>query len=197
MLIPLQHGWTHPLVRVMKGNGAGGDTTGRVVGSSQFMMTDGMLAWANPWQSYLIGGLQDDPLWLRRPPDGLAVRTDSPEVFRDPAHRDFHFFLSLSSRELWRSNLGYGLADPGAGAAVVLSGDGVRGYARPGSERSADRLYDRLLELVSRWDELGRPAAGDYDLFFSPKCVSPSFGGRGRREWVIERVCTWEVIRLP
>jgi protein-L-isoaspartate(D-aspartate) O-methyltransferase len=195
MVVPLQHGASHPLIRVTRSRAD--RALGRVVGSSQFMDVAGMLACANPWQSYLIGGMEEEALWVRDLPCMPPPEHVSRGIFQDPTHRDLHFFLSLSSRELWRSTRGYGLADPGSGAAIVVSGDGVRGYARAGRTAAAERLYSRLLGLIEEWEALGCPCALDYDLQFLPKQISPSLGREGPPEWVIERVYHWETVRLP
>ncbi len=196
LLIPLQHGILHPLVSIVRGSG----TTcgvGRVVGSSSFMTSGGALRWVNPWQSYRIAGLRMQSTWNRPTPAGLPASGLPEDALGDATHQDFHFFLSLCSRELWYSGSGYGLADPGAGAAVVICAGGVRGFARPESGGALDLLYARLLAIADAWRNLGRPRAGDYELLFTSKANEPALGEDGRGEWVIERVTSWEVARLP
>ncbi len=194
LLVPLLHGILHPLVRIVREHES---AAGRVIGSSSFMPSSGALRWVNPWQSYCVVGLPPQPCWTRPALAGLPHEGLSGDALEDPDHRSFHFFLSLCSRELWYSGYGYGLADPGAGAAVVVSAHGVHGFARPESGAALERLYERLVGLASAWCNLGRPSTGDYELSFIPRRDEPNLGADSRGEWVIERITSWEVVRLP
>ncbi len=197
LLIPLQHGILHPLVRVWRAVHATCLGVGRIVGSSSFMPSHGALTWVNPWQSYLIGDLPAEPLWIRPALEGLPALEVPGNALQDPQHQGFHFFLALSSRELWDSGSGYGLADPGAGAVVVITACGVQAFARPSSTGALEALYERLSGLAGTWRDLGRPSAADYDLAFHSKREGPPLGSHGDAEWVIERIASWEVVRLP
>lgn len=197
LLVPLQHGLLHPLVHVEHDARAGGAIgRGRIVGSSSFMPSRGALRWVNPWQSYLIGGLPAEPEWTRPTPRGLPMDPDVTDALDSPGHQDFHFFLSLSARELWYSGAGYGLADPGSGAAAVITGRDVQGFARPGAARALGLVTERLFALADAWQDCGRPRVSDYDLSFWSKDGEPTLEGSGRREWVVERLGTWEIVRL-
>ncbi len=195
-LVPLQHGLLHPLVRVTHGEGPDAAPRGRIVGSASFLPSSGVLERVNPWQSYLLGGLSSKALWGRRMFAGLP-RVGTEDVFRDPLHQSFHFYLALSSRELWQSESGYGLADPGAGAVVVLTPAHVEGFCRAGSEAALETLYQRLATLCAAWRRLGRPAVGDFEISFRAKTEPPALDLQDGTEWVIERAAWWEIVRLP
>jgi protein-L-isoaspartate(D-aspartate) O-methyltransferase len=196
VLVPLQHGLLHPLVRVTRGDGPKGTARARVIGSSSFMPSSGVLRWINPWQSYLLGGIPSRARWTRRAFAGLPDKSLG-DMFRDPVHQSFHFYLALSSRELWYSGVGYGLADPGAGAVVVVTPTAVEGYCQAGGDVALNALYRRLAGLAAAWRDLGCPAMGEYDISFLPKNGPAALHLRGGTEWVIERIASWEVVRLP
>ncbi len=197
LLVPLQHGVLHPLTHVWRGDDPTCPGVGRIVGSSSFTPSRGALSWVNPWQSYLIGDLPSEPSWIRPIPEGLPAQGALDSVLQDPQHQDFHFFLALSSRELWDTVSGYGLADPGAGAVVIVSACGVQAFARSNATYALEWLYERLIGLTQAWRDLGQPSVGDYDLTFLPKRGEFALGSWGDEEWVIERVASWEVVRLP
>jgi len=196
MLVPLQHGHYHPLGKIARDPEHPGYAQGKLVGQSSFMPMKGMLSWANPWQSFLIKGLDGEPAWSRPLPDPLPRVKDNTHPLRDPVHRSFHFFLTLSTRELWTTNLGYGLADPGARAAVLITGQEVVGHHPGGGAAAAARLYGRLFENLERWEKLGRPAPGSYELRFMPKGEFPHLEGDSEEAWMIERVFFWQQVRL-
>jgi protein-L-isoaspartate(D-aspartate) O-methyltransferase len=196
LLVPLQHGILHPLVLVSRTGDPACLGVGRIVGSSSFMPSHGALTWVNLWQSYLIGDLPAEPLWTRPVPDGLPALGMSGNALQDPQHQSFHFYLALSSRELWDSGSGYGLADPGAGAVVIITARGVQAFARSDAMGALESLYERLSGLARGWRNLGRPSAADYHLSFYPKRGAPVLGSRSHIEWVIERMASWEVVGL-
>ena len=196
MIIPLQHGHLHPLVRVVPGGKRPRRAIGRVVGHSAFMPIQGSMAWANPWQSYLLGGLPNGSAWRQELPISLPTGEEGVDSLDDETHRAFYFYLTLSTRELWRTNEGYGLADPEGQAAAVITSDGLAAYHREGGKTCADRLCDRLENLLHRWERLGRPSPDAYEMEFVPKEELPTLGAEPGREWVIERVHFWEVVRL-
>ncbi len=196
-IAPLQHGYDHPLVRWERSRVASGAAVGRIVGFSGFMPIAGMLASPNPWQSYLIEGLPESPdrEWPV-PPALCAVHSGEERILDDPAHRGFSFFLTLASRELWRTVDGYGLADPGAGAAIIVTSQGVQGRSYGGDVLPIDRLWQRFVALLDRWEGLGRPTAGDYELVFAPKREAVALAALPGREWIIERARHWEIVQL-
>jgi len=194
---PLRHGYDHPLVRWERSPTDGGVAVGRIVGFSGFMPIAGMLAAPNPWQSYLIEGLPESPVCEWPVPCGLCVAPSlAGRIFDVPIHRSFSFFLSLASRELWRTVDGYGLADPGAGAAIVVTLQGVQGRSCDGDVPPIERLWRRLLVLLDRWTGLGCPAVSDYELVFVPKQEAVACVGSSGKGWVIERARHWEIVRL-
>lgn len=195
LLLPLQHGHDHPLVRITGGPERAGHAVGRLVETSSFMPIEGALAWANPWQSFLLGNLPPAPGWVRPIPDGLTQCLPS-SLLRDSVHFAFYFFLVLNCRELWKTAAGYGLADP-AGATVLITENGVQGRFADGKADDAERLYARLLRLAETWNRLEQPAPVDYSLTFLPKSELPRLVDEPDREWVIERIRHWEILRLP
>lgn len=196
MLIPLQHGHWHPLVQVIHHPENPGQAKGRVVDWSGFMPIQGVLAWANPWQALLSGG-PGNLSWRRPLPEGLLPMEEKDHPLGNRAHLAFQFFLALSARELWADSCGYGLADPGARAVVKITPKGIVGRYPRGEARTCERLYERLLETLARWERLGRPTPKDYELHFVPKLRPPEPPGNPERTWLIERIQYWEVVRLP
>ncbi|MCD5407756.1 hypothetical protein LR090_00565 [Candidatus Bipolaricaulota bacterium] len=196
MLIPLQHGHWHPLVLVTHHPEDPRQAKGRVVDWSGFMPIQGVLAWANPWQALLSGG--PGKLFWRRPlPEGLPPMEERDHPLGNRAHLAFQFFLALVARELWVDSCGYGLVEPGAKAVVEITPHGIEGRCPPGGSRACERLYERLLEALERWERLGRPAPEDYELHFAPKSRLPEPPENPERTWLIERIQYWEVVRLP
>jgi len=196
MLIPLQHGHLHPLIRIVRSPMKPGRAVGRVVGQSAFMTMQGAMACANLWQSYLLGGLPDGPSWQEELPIPLPVGESDQDPLGDLEHRAFYFFLTLASRELWRTNEGYGLADPAGQATAIIAHDGLAICHRDGAEARAERLCARLCDLLRSWERLGRPSPDMYDIEFIPKEEQPTLGQETGREWVIERIRFWQVVRL-
>ncbi|MEN6369728.1 MAG: hypothetical protein ABFD77_08540 [Thermotogota bacterium] len=196
-IAPLRHGYDYPLVRWEPSRVGKGVAVGRIVGFSGFMPIAGMLASPNPWQSYLMGGLPESPVceWPL-PPALCAAPSKEGRIFDDPTHQNFSFFLALASRELWRTIDGYGLADPGAGAAIVITSRGVQGGSRDGDIPPIDRLWQRLVALLDRWEGVGCPSTSDYQLEFVPKREAVNLAPPPGREWVIERARHWEIVRL-
>jgi len=194
LLAPIQHGHLDPLLEFQRAGEVPGGATARVVGRSTFMPMAGALAGPNAWQSFLIGGMPHESLWLRDLPIKLPGTEEGHPLGVD-THRSVQFYLSLVSRELWQTNKGYGLADPQDGAAALVTTGGLEVLYRPESERRAEELASKLERLLVAWDRLGRPAPGDYDIVFEPKAVLPRLSGDGR-EWVIERTHFWQIVRL-
>lgn len=197
MLIPLQHGHVHPLIRVTRAPESSRRARGEFVGRAAFMAIQGSMAWSNPWQSYLLGGLPREPVWRRELPISFPDIENGRHLLSDEEHLAFYFYLSLSSRELWRPNCGYGLADPGGRATAIITDNGIAAYHRSGEAACAERLCSRLNELLLSWDRLGRPAPQDYEIGFIPKGELPVLGNGSCEEWVVERIHFWEIVRLP
>lgn len=196
MLIPLEHGYHHPLVKVVHDPEQPGHVKGRIVGWSSFMTMTGMLGWANLWQT-LLPDVPGNPAWKRSLPFALSCG-DHGHPLRSPPHRAFYFFLGLSARELWYTDQGYGLADPGAGAAVVISCQYIYGFCRKGEEEACERLYARLIDILERWAKLGRPDLGDYEIVFIPrKDCPPPPQKQSVQTWIIDRLYFREEIHLP
>jgi len=196
ILLPLQHGHLHPLILIEPSALEPQHAVGRWVGHSSFMAIQGAMAWANPWQDYILRGI---------PRDGERRRVSSvsfPNVAKgahplsSAQHRAFNFFLTLSSRELWQTNEGYGLADPGGRASALITGEKIKILQRPGAEACGDRLADRLVDLLELWEQYGRPAPEAYRIEFVPKAEIPDLEAVRDPQWVIERIHFWEIIRL-
>jgi len=197
MLIPLQHGHLHPLVRIAGMPESSGHAQGVVIGHSAFMSVRGRMAVANPWQSYLIGGLPAEPSLVEALPIPMPTLSEVQDPLSDAVYRDFYFYLTLSSRELWRTNAGFGLADPSTPATVVVTSRGMETFFRGGGLASGKRLSARLGDLLAAWDRLGRPAQDAYEMSFVPRHQLPSLTGLEDREWVIERPYHWQIVHLP
>lgn len=191
LLVPIQHGHLHPLLQIRRADESR-TAEASIVGKSSFMSITGQLDGPNSWQSFLLGGVPQQPAWTRGLPTQLPPCEGHP--LADDEHRSFYFFLTLSSRELWQTNAGYGLADPLTGDIVVFTSERCEGFTR--GRGHGEWLHERLLRLLCAWDDLGRPKASDYEIEFIPRVVIPQLTDRGRGEWVIERTYHWQVVRL-
>ena len=197
MLVPLRHGFEHSLVRVTRDPGDDERGIGKIVQRSSFMSAQGILASANAWKSYLINGLPEAPLWTRPLPKSLmSARPGNGNPLDQVKHRAFHFFLSLSSRELWWNARGYGLADPGSASILIVSHEGIEAYSTTGQTAGLDRLFDRFLFLAEEWDQLGQPVPEDYSLSFTPATRLEPIPEPPGSEWIIERPFFLEIVRL-
>ena len=194
LLIPMQHGHLDPLLDVRRGT-ALGEMTARIVGEASFMPLVGLLDGPNPWQSFLLGGLPSEPVWTEDLPSGVPS-TQCAHPLLDSTHRSFYFFLTLCSRELWRTNDGYGLADPHSGDVLIVTSDRCEALSR-GSGGISRRLLSRLQRLWEAWDRMNRPSEANYEIRFLPRHEIPVLLGEREREWVIERTYHWQVICLP
>ena len=60
-------------------------------------------------------------------------------------------------------------------------------------------MGEPMAELLRCWTAATAvlDAAGDYELSFIPRRDEPNLGADSRGEWVIERITSWEVVRLP
>ena len=197
LLLPLHHAFSDPLVRIEHDPTDVERAAGRIVERSSFMPILGTLASANPWQSYRIGGLPDEPTTSHPLPEGLESERGKIAFPLDhPKHRAFLLFLALSSRELWANNRGYGLADPGSSSVLILTHGGVEGYTALSDTAGLDRLHDRLLHLHDEWCRLGRPTPPDYSLTFAPVTRIERLPEASGREWTIVRPFFLEIVRL-
>lgn len=198
LLLPLRHGFSDPLVRIERDPADGEQAFGRIVDRSSFMPIQGTLAWANPWQSYGIANLPQEPTSIYPLPNGLASDRGTTETpLNQMEDRGLRFFLALSSRELWWSNRGYGLADPGSSSALILTKGGLEGYTASSDTAGLDGLYNRFVRIQDEWRQLGRPTTADYSLTFVPAArleKPPEVPGR---EWIIVRPLYIEIVRLP
>jgi len=197
MLIPLQHGFTHPLVRLMRDPEDPQSAIGRIVDRSNFMRIQGILDWDNPWRTCRIRELPDDPEWCRPFPGNLAVPEASGHPFYALNHWGFRFFLALCSRELWYDNSGYGLADPGSRSIVRFTKEGIEGVSAGQDSATLESLYEHLMLLHQAWIDLASPSPSDYSLCFTPKNRAGGAHFGPLREWYVERPCFLETIRLP
>ncbi len=197
LLVPLAHGCAHPLIRLAHDSECPEHAQGEVVGWSSFIPIEGVLSWVDPWQSFLLPEVERQSRWKRSLPSVLPKLGDATHPINDPTHRAFYFSLTLWARELWYTDQGYGLSDPGAGVVVVIVGDGIVGYYAAGGENAAERLYGRLCECLDRWKELGCPAPDDYKVRFVPKKDFPKRRNGDQRTEIIPRVYFWELVYLP
>lgn len=198
IVLPLRHGAGDFLMRVIRDPESPQEGIGIVGGLSFFMSIQGAWATPNPWQSYGIVGLPSEPTVTLPLPAPLASgqRVDAPPL-QDPIHQAFHFFLSLTSREHWFTLRGYGLADPGAGATLLVTRDALEGYAATKSaRRGLDRLIERLHELLDHWKALGAPTPADYACRFVPKPRFSVLPAGDEPRWLVERLEHWEIVRL-
>jgi protein-L-isoaspartate(D-aspartate) O-methyltransferase len=196
MLLPLQHGHIHPLVRITADSKSIGWARGAAVEHSAFMSIQGEMASANPWQSYLIAGLPDKPAHQDPLPIPLPSLAAGQDPLVDVSYRALYFFLTLSSRELWRTNEGFGVADPSGSATALVTSSGLLSFHRDDGASHAAHLRKRLVALLRIWDDLGRPTPDAFDMTFVPKREIPSLNGHRGREWVIERPCYWQIVRI-
>jgi len=196
MLIPIQHGLTHPLVHLTRNPEDPLSAVGRIVERSIFMKIQGILDLDSPWMSHQIPGFQEDPAWCHSFPEGLVI----PETCKHPLdaaiHRSFYLFLALCSRELWYDNFGYGLVDPESKSIVKFTNHGVEGLSVGKNPTALEQLYKRLLSLHRTWTSLGSPEPSDYTLCFTPKTRTNVAPSNPLREWHIERPYFLETIRL-
>ncbi len=198
MLLPLRHGFHDPLTRIEPDPTNPERAIGRIVGHSSFMPIQGTLSSPNPWRSYGIRHLPEQPAWSRPLPGGVASDSEGTKHLLDrPNHRAFHFFLSLSSRELWFNGRGYGLADPGSASVLVITHEAVKGYSATSHAASLERLYERFRFLAEKWDQRGRPTPEDYSLEFVPLRLFRDIERRPGMEWIVERPHFYEIVRLP
>ena len=197
MLIPMKHGLADFLIQVKREEDRTDRGIGRVRGRSQFMSIEGILSGGDMWNSYLIPGWPLPSVWKKPLPAGLPTVEEGIHPLSDPVHLAFHFYLAAATREHWFANEGYGLADPGTEAALVVGRDTVTGYSPPREPDAADRLFERFSRLAERWTELGGPGLESYRLHFIPYgSLDLGIESTGRN-WVIRRTNFLEHVELP
>jgi len=197
MLIPLQHGHVDYLVLAARDNHHVGAAIGKIVGKCSFMPIQGILSWVNPWRSSILPGIATHTFQEQSLPEELPQGDTQLHPLRNSVHSDFYYFLTLSSRELWYCNQGYGLADPMTKARAIVTNDSLRAFGPSGSEEAGRRLIERLVQIVNQWKALNCPGFGDYQIEFLPKhLVHSSPITPDPLRWVIERVFHLEMITL-
>ena len=160
LLVPLVHGDETPLVAIHRTDHPD-EGEGRVRSRSAFMEAEGLLRSGRLWSSFLLPGAMENEIW-RRPLPVLDTTTSKEEGGRRDG--DLKFYLALCTRHLWRSEVGYGIADPASRVSLLISEDQVVGYGD--DRRVADRLYETLEDYLIRWDSIGRPRVTDYSMKF-------------------------------
>ena len=198
MLVPLQHGFGDPLVRIEREPDTAIPGIGRIVGYADFMPINGELRWRNPWFTATPYRLPDSPTRIYPLPESLAL-DESGETGMTTAQRwrPYQFFLSLTAQMVMRHGIGFGIAEAALRSAVLVSDDEIRGYAIDGHIRSLDNLRDRLVYLAEAWDELGRPSPEDYVLRFHPSSENPDIDALSKQHWFIDRLDHVEIVELP
>ena len=197
MIIPLQYGQVDYLVLASRDNNRVGAAIGKIVGKCNFMPIQGVLSWANPWRSWILPGIASTTFQEQSLPEELPQDNTRKHPLENPVHSDFYYFLTLSSRELWYCNQGYGLADPMTKARAIVTNDSLRAFGPSGSEEAGRRLIGRLVQIVNQWKALDCPGLGDYQIEFLPKhLVHSSSITPDPLRWVIERVFHLEMITL-
>lgn len=197
MIIPLQYGQVDYLVLASRDNHRAGAATGKIVGKCSFMPIQGMLSWANPWGSWISPATATTTFQERLLPEELPQDDTRKHPLENLVHSCFYYFLTLSSRDLWYCNQGYGLTDPMTKARAIVTNDSLRAVGPPGAEEAGRRLIERLVEIYTQWKDVGCPGLGDYQIEFIPKHLAhhPLFISSTPR-WVIERVFHLEMISL-
>ena len=173
MLVPLAQASGHPLVLIRKD---GGTLRGRMVERTGFIPVRGPLHIGNLWAP----GVQvTDPAEMVHEPDPgprfSAREPDEPMGITDD-ETDFLFFLGLHDRRACHAPQGPALSD-GPDGWATLAPDGIWWWKEESLARELDRRY-------REWDARGRPALGDYQVWFVPAGAG---GGPPAGGWQIER----------
>ena len=197
MLLPLQHGFGDPLVRIERDPSLPGSGVGRVVGDSNFMPIRGELRWRSPWDLLLTGGLSESPDRVYPLPAGLGKDGSGRDASTAADRlRSYSFFLSLTARVVRYPGIGVGISEPATGSVALVMDEAINGYAGRGHTRSLDALYDRLAYLSDAWRTLGCPAPEDYVLRFVPRTQVLDTKRMSDRYWVIDRLDHFEIVEL-
>jgi len=197
LVLPLRHGFLDPIVRAKRDANNPDCAIGSIVSHAGFMPIQGELSWQDPWSSFLVPPTPMEADWCRDLPDPFAPAQEQPtSAFQGPLHKAFQFFLALNCRELHFNGMGYGLADPGTGARVLLMDSEMRGYSGA-STASLEGLKARVSALLERWIALGQPMPEDYTLAFVPLPKLLSHMEYAGTQWMIMRPEFVEIVRLP
>jgi len=198
MLVPLQHGFGDPLVRIERNPDAANCGIGRIVEHADFMPIEGELRWRNPWRTMTECGLMESPARIYPLPESLVLaESGGPSLAAVHRWRPYQFFLSLTAQLLWHQGIGFGIAESALRSAVLVSDDAFQGYTLDGHIRSLDNLRDRLVYLAEAWDDLGRPDPEDYVLRFHPRAEIPDIDALSKHYWFIDRLDYLEIVELP
>jgi len=197
MILPLRHGFLDPIVRIVRFPRGNICATGSIVGSAGFMPIQGVLSWHEPWSSYVLPPVNEQPDWTQALPAHFLSqgKEAAGSPLEDPRHRAFQFFLALNSRELFFNGSGYGLADPGTGSRVLLSNEALEGFSGSSTTR-LDCLRKRMTDLLDAWQSFNCPQLGDYKLEFVRRCDISSALLEQESVWMIARPEFVEIVRL-
>ncbi len=196
LLVPLQHGFSDPLVAIHRDPDALDCAVGQIVGHSTFMPIQGEMEWINPWQS-AIARVPQPPVWTRPLPEILRASHNCVSVPGNLRHQGLPFFLALASKDLWFVPHGYGLADQGTGSTIVVTADSIEGYSPHSQGDGLEVLSSRLQLLLELWEQLGCKEPQDYHLRFVPRLQLPTPGDDESNTWIIERPLHWELVTIP
>ena len=185
VLVPLEHGGTHPIVRAVP---HAGGATGRVVAPSAFVRVQGRLAVPSHWSPGAGPLLAPRTLTEPLPTDlGRALgRSARPEW-------DLSYFVALADRRAANGS-GPALADDGALATIDAGSGRILWSGRDGRS-----LRDALLGHAQAWLDLGSPAASDFLSEWQPLDAADPAGGNRTEAgqlWSIDRVAFRQIIRL-
>jgi len=200
MLVPLQHGFGDPLIRIERDPKDSKCGIGRIVGYANFMPIEGELRWRNPWGASVSTerGLLKSPSRTYPLPESLVLAQDSGmNSARMQRWRPFQFFLSLTAQLLHRQGMGFGIAESALKTVVLVSDDAIHAYSLDGHVRSMNNLHDRLVYLAEAWDALGRPDPEDYVLRFVPCAAVPDIDALAKQHWFVNRLDYLEIVELP
>ncbi len=195
LLVPLDHGGSHPLVKLRVGALSG--MAGRIVGWTGFMRMRGDLETSGPWalRPPDVNGRAPDavrplfPALERALADSSPVTDTEAEWWRMPsAWYDFHFFACLCDRRAYRGPEGLGLVDDDGASAALIRRDGVRVWGGSG-------LYEELETAYGRWERLGAPELSLWEVEVVPRgAQSPEFVG-SEEVFVVERGRSRQVVK--
>ena len=187
LLVPLDHGGSHPLVKLRVG--ATGRVAGRIVGWTGFMRMRGDLETSGPWalRPPNVGGRAPDVVRPLFPALERALADSSPgadaeaEWWRMPgAWYDFHFFACLCDRRAYRGPEGLGLVDDAGPSAALIRRDGVHVWGGSG-------LYQDLGAAYERWERLGAPVLSSWRIEVVPRGAGIPESSGSEEAFVVER----------
>ncbi len=199
MLIPLSHGgYCHcPLVRVEKDRER---IIGKVVRYSGFMPIRGSEFPQNLWsissgegEAKLVHLIQTIKPEIEYPlfQDLKEFPDHTPTIFDEWAGRfEFHYFLTLHTRQTFVSWVGTGLGDEQS--FVLLGDNSIQLYGN-----QAPVFYQELERIYQQWQVLGKPRMLDYTMEFIPLAgANEPKRGVGSNTWTIDRKFFRQIVRL-